>query len=189
MSFFKTTNWAYIMNALSSMLTDEDYMDKFPKFAYEMEKYDFFDLFMKDCFEAALQKNECKKYIMTSFINTILEGRKSFERVDDFIEIIANMLDTFENIEDFPVYLLFEENHDNWDTELFNYEIRAKIIDYITIYDPDFKPIIKEFPKEFDEDFTWKDIPSRSPFEVKDLEMDTLLRYSVLKFYSNYLKM
>jgi hypothetical protein len=70
--------------------------------------------------------------------------------------------------------------------ESFNYNLRAKLIDrfYFEIGVEDY---IKSIPIE-----SWKDIPEKSPEDVDEEEIFKIIsdidRYSVLKYYSVYLK-
>jgi hypothetical protein len=200
MDFFKTTNWGYIINGLNSMLNDEyeKYLLHYRRFTEKMDEYDNFETFMNDCIQYAIAKKECPNYILSSLVDTILKGKRSFESIDHFCMIISNMLDIY-GVQ-FPTEKLFKRNSDVDDfdislkDETINYELRSQLLDFL-IYYPEVKEFTKLVPKGLDGDFTWKDIPSKSVEEIMDKiddededEVSDLHRYSVLKYYSVYLK-
>ena len=191
MDFFRTTNWAYIINGLNSMLNDEyeEYCIHYRRFIEKMDEYEIFETFINDCVQYAVEKKECPNYILSSLVDTVLKGKRSFEAIDQYCIIFSNIMDIY-GVQ-FPIEKLFKRNFKallcSLEEETFNYELRGQIIDFLIDY-PGITEFIELVPKEIDIDFTWKDIPVKFVKEIEDDKFSDLHRYSILKLYSFYLK-
>lgn len=196
MDFYKSTNWAYFINAFKAMHTDEDYDRKFPLFAEELIKYDDLYYFLVLAVDAASDKKESLNYVIQSFIEAILDDNALiYENLNTYIDIIYYMVDVGAK---FPVELLFkrqykDEHLTNILEETSNYRVRAKLIDAFSDKDiPGFKEYIEFLPEKIDY-FMWKDIPVKSEKQIDEEDpfapVSDFYRYCVLKYYSEYLKL
>jgi hypothetical protein len=194
MDFFKNTNWAYFINGFKSMHNDEEYDKKFPLYAEELMKYDTIYLFLVLAVDSALEKRESIQYIIETFIQAILNDNPLvYENFDNYIDIIIYMIDLGAT---FPIELLFRRKYkDDFKVSIIeetsDYSIRGNLIDSL-IDKPGIKEYIDFIPNTID-DFTWHDIPTKSPKTIDEEDglnpVSDLNRYSVLKYYSEYLKM
>ena len=188
MDFFKSTNWGYFINAFKHFVTSDDYDIQYKKFNDEILKYDLYDFIKFVIDESFYTKKESLQYILDSFLNVVLLATpKINENLNVYIDSIDYILD--KGIL-FPIHKLFTQNYKDlyisMEEESFNYNLRAKLIDrfYFEIGVEDY---IKSIPIE-----SWKDIPEKSPEDVDEEEIFKIIsdidRYSVLKYYSVYLK-
>jgi hypothetical protein len=195
MDFFKNTNWAYFINGFKSLHNDEDYDKKFPLYAEELMKYDDLYIFLVLAIDEACNKKEAMNYLIETFIKAILDDSPLiYENLDTYIDIIHYMigLGAF-----FPIELVFQRKYKDKYIDILeetsDYRIRAKLID--TFADKDnlrIKEYINSIPETIGY-FIWKDIPVKSEKEIDEEDpfapVSDLYRYSVLKFYSEYLKL
>ena len=190
MDFYDTTNWAYFINGLTSILNDDDYEDKFPKFVLEIEECSYLDIFVENCIFAGVKKKENIAYMFTTFIKTILKGRKSSDFLDYFRKSIIFFIDYIDD--KFLMEILFEPNEgDTLDEIFYNYEIRGKIIDMFIEHDPKYRDLFEKHSKE-KINLSWKEIDAKSPKQIEEEEyiddVSELSIFSVIKFYSVNLK-
>lgn len=194
MDFFKSTNWAYFINAFKAMHNDEEYDKKFPLYTGEISKFDDIYLFLVLAVDSALEKRESLQYIIESFTQAILNDNPLIhENFNIYVDIINYMIGLGAI---FPIELLFRRKYeDDFKISILeetsDYKVRGDLIDSL-IDKPGVKEYIDFVPNTID-DITWDDIPSKSPKTIHDEDginpVSDLHRFSVLKYYSEYLKM
>jgi hypothetical protein len=194
MDFFKATNWAYFINAFKAMHNDEEYDKKFPLYAAELMKYDNIYLFLVLAVDSAVDKRESLQHIIETFTQSILNDNPLvYENLNTYIDIINYIIGYGAT---FPIEMLFRcKYEDDFKVSILeetsDYKIRGDLIDNL-IDKPGVKEYIDFVPTTID-DITWDDIPSKSPKTIYDEDglnpVSDINRYSVLKYYSEYLKM
>lgn len=181
MSLHESLSWTEFMEEYLEMLSTEYYGETYPQLELELSNCPNYNEYMMKFVENAIKNEPNLQLCLNQLLDTILDGSRYAK---DDLQIIFMMIDKFlEHGVGIPERKLFGERYESSDhasleDEIEDYYIRAKLIDKYSD-----KINVNSWAD-------WREIEAKYPdetilFNRKYTEND---RYSVLKYYSDYLK-